>query len=86
MNLTPRSRATVAPEPEKDALVFHGVEVDHCSTYYLLYEYNCSEAEPQSPPEPEKKALVFHGVEVDRCSIYYLLSESYCSEAGLQLH
>ncbi len=37
INFMLRSGATIAPEPEKDPLVFHGVEVDHCSTYYLLY-------------------------------------------------
>ncbi len=29
--------------------MFQGAKVDHRSTYNLLYESNCSEAEPQSP-------------------------------------
>ncbi len=47
MNLTAQKRSRNCTREEKDALVFHRVELDNCYTYYLLYEFNCSEAEPQ---------------------------------------
>ncbi len=61
MNLTAQKRSHNPPEPEKDALVFHGVEVDHCSTYYLLYESNCSEAEPQLHQSRRRTCWCFMG-------------------------
>jgi hypothetical protein len=84
MNITAQKRSLNTSRAREGLAGIPQGEVDHCSTYYLLYESNCSEAGATTAPERWcstglRWTTVLH-------IIYLMNLESDCSEAEPQLH